>query len=37
VLYIYIIEQTRRTTYNSSSDQLVDELNFQLKFGSFGS
>jgi len=31
------VKQTRRTTYSSSSAQLVDELNFQLKFGSFGS
>jgi len=31
------VNQTSRTTYNSSSAQLVDELNFQVKFGSFGS
>jgi len=26
------VNQTSRTTYSSSSAQLVDELNFQFKF-----
>ena len=30
-------EQTSRTIYSSSSAPLVNELNFQLKFSSFGS
>jgi len=31
------VNQTSRTTYSSSSAQLVDKFNFQLKFGSFDS